>query len=268
MATLIPWFEAGPLRIPLPSAVPFVGDELAIHPFGLLAVTGILIGARTARAFAARHGISEAQVADLASHVIACALAGAMLLNAAFYHPSWFVRVWSEPSFPGLSSFGGYTGAVAGLLLWKLRRRTSALGPAGALAYAFPFAWIPCRTGCFLAHDHPGIESRFWLAVDDYAGLGAPRHDLGLYEALWAVAAAVTFFAIERSGRRPPGFYLALLPLLYAPVRFGLDFLRADPSFPGGDVRYAGLTPGHYGSIVLLIAGVLVLVAVKRSRPR
>ena len=37
------------------------------------------------------------------------------------------------------------------------------------------------------------------------------------------------FIGLERRGRRPVGFYCVLLPLVYAPVRFFLDFLRATP---------------------------------------
>ena len=43
---------------------------------------------------------------------------------------------------------------------------------------------------------------------------------------------------------RPPGHVIGLAALMYAPVRFGLDFLRAtDVALP--DQRYAGLTPAQ-----------------------
>lgn len=63
---------------------------------------------------------------------------------------------------------------------------------------------------------------------------------------------------------RKRGFYLGLLPILYAPVRFGLDFLRAT-DLEQGDARYFGLTPGHYSAIVLLAAGVAFLRWVQTS---
>jgi phosphatidylglycerol:prolipoprotein diacylglycerol transferase len=46
---------------------------------------------------------------------------------------------------------------------------------------------------------------------------------------------------------------MALLPLLYAPVRFPLDYLRDD------DATYVGLTPGQWGSIALLGVGAFVM---------
>jgi phosphatidylglycerol:prolipoprotein diacylglycerol transferase len=44
-----------------------------------------------------------------------------------------------------------------------------------------------------------------------------------------------------------------MLALLYAPVRFLLDFLRYV------DVRYFDFTPGQYGAVALLVVGVLIL---------
>jgi len=50
---------------------------------------------------------------------------------------------------------------------------------------------------------------------------------------------------------------------LYAPLRFFLDFLREVPA-NGGDVRYAGLTPGQYASIAFTLVGVAVAVRVAK----
>jgi prolipoprotein diacylglyceryltransferase len=55
------------------------------------------------------------------------------------------------------------------------------------------------------------------------------------------------------------------VPICYATVRFGLDFLRETPAH-GGDVRYFGLTPGHYASLAMLLAGVLVAIRVAHRR--
>jgi phosphatidylglycerol:prolipoprotein diacylglycerol transferase len=57
---------------------------------------------------------------------------------------------------------------------------------------------------------------------------------------------------------RFPGFFVGLLAVLYAPVRFALDFMRKV------DVRYGGLTPGQWGSIILL--GVGLYIWMRQSR--
>jgi phosphatidylglycerol:prolipoprotein diacylglycerol transferase len=252
---VIPWFAFEPIEI----------GPLAIAPFDVLGVLGAAIVYVTARSFAREHGVSEYQTGDLLVHAVGFGLLFAPILNAAFYDPAWFVEVWSEPSFPGLSSYGGFVGVLVGLAVWRHRRKAEWLGPADALAYAFPLAWIPCRLSCFAAHDHPGVPSDFFLAVDDFYGRGVARHDLGLYEAIWAAAVAVLFYGLARRSR-PRGFYLVALLLLYSTSRFFLDFLRAGPEFPHGDVRWFGLTPGHYGSIVFFALGLVLARRVLRGR--
>src|SRR5690606_19181138 len=73
------------------------------------------------------------------------------------------------------------------------------------------------------------------------------------YEVLWSLGAIGVFLLLARK-RRPAGFYAALLPILYTPVRFFLDYLRAEPA-EGGDVRYMGFTPGQYASLAMLLFG-------------
>ena len=89
---------------------------------------------------------------------------------------------------------------------------------------------------------------------------GVIRHNLGLEEALYTAGIALLF---QLLGRKPrfPGFYLGLFLVLYAPFRFGVDFLRLV------DVRYGGLTPGQYGCIALLVLAVVIL-ALPRRGPR
>jgi hypothetical protein len=84
-----------------------------------------------------------------------------------------------------------------------------------------------------------------------------------VYEVFWSVAVSVLFLALARRSR-PRGLYLVSLPFLYAPVRFGLDFLRAT-DVAHADPRYFGLTPGHYGAIVLFALGVVVARRLARS---
>jgi phosphatidylglycerol:prolipoprotein diacylglycerol transferase len=112
-------------------------------------------------------------------------------------------------------------------------------------------AWTIARVGCFVAHDHKGSLSTFPLAVDFPGGA---RHDLGLYEAiLSAFLALICAWAFNR--KLPTGSVAALLCLLYAPVRFGMDFLRAE-DISGADSRYAGLTPAQYGCVALFVFSV------------
>lgn len=261
----IPWFKAEPVYVPLPFELPILPNGLPIQPFGVLVAIGVLLGIRMGEEFAMRNGIKREASYDFSMWAILPGFAGAYVLNIVFYDPHFFVDVFTNPMnllrWSGLSSYGGFFGTVFGVTMWHRRHKIPFLNIADTTSFGFPFGWFFGRMGCFVVHDHPGRVTDFFLAVDGYVGAGTPpyppRHDLGFYEVLWSVGMCILFLVLWRK-KRPPGTYLALLCVLYAPIRFGLDFLRAEVD-EGGDVRYFGLTPGHYASIVFLLIGLWLL---------
>lgn len=262
----IPWFKLTALEVPL-GWIPMLSEDtvLPIQPFGVLVAIGVLFGARMGERFAEKEGWDPAIMADFTLHLLLTAFVASYVLNGVFYHPDTMREVLADPmklttEWLGLSSFGGFLGGVLGLFFWKWRRKLPALRLADAAAFAFPFGWLFGRSGCFSVHDHPGRVTDFALAVADYE-FGRPpyqpRHDLGFYEVLFAAAMIVLFLWMHRQKRRP-GTFLAVLCLVYAPIRFGLDYLRASPA-EGGDARYSGLTPGQYAAVALFVAGAAFL---------
>jgi phosphatidylglycerol:prolipoprotein diacylglycerol transferase len=104
--------------------------------------------------------------------------------------------------------------------------------------------------GCSVVHDHPGLPSTFFLAVKFPDG---PKHDLGLYEMLYSIVLTAILYGLKNV--RPfYGFHPALMLLLYAPVRFGLDYLRT------ADKKYFGLTPGQYFAVAIFIGGIALIM--------
>jgi phosphatidylglycerol:prolipoprotein diacylglycerol transferase len=257
---LVPWFQLEPWRIP----IPVLDGTFAVHPFGLLIALGILVGSRVALWYGSRRGVPPEVVRAFLFITTGIGFLSAMVLNLVVYQPEALAAMArGEFRYPGLSSYGGVLGGIGAAIWFRQRRRMSVLVLGDIWCFAFPFAWLFGRIGCFLVHDHVGTVSDFLLAVDDYQRRGQPRHDLGLYEALWSVFAIVLFLTLARKLRRP-GFYLALLPLVYAPIRFFLDFLREVPEF-GGDIRYGGLTPAQYASIAFTAIGILIAMRVARG---
>jgi phosphatidylglycerol---prolipoprotein diacylglyceryl transferase len=268
--SLIPWFRLEPWPVPLPGV-----GEVAIQPFGVLAAMAIMLGTAVAQRRADKTGVPRALVDAFLTRVISVGLVSAAVLNVLMYEPekvaqmgravaSWFASDDRQPfPYPGLSSFGGFFGGTMAASWFRHRRKVSLLVLGDLFCYAIPFAWILARSGCFVVHDHPGIASDFFLAVDDYNGEGVARHDLGLYEVLWSIVMSGVVYALGRKPR-PWGFFVALVTLAYAPLRFCLDFLRAAPD-DGGDVRYLGLTPGQYAAVAMLLASIAVAVRVARG---
>lgn len=257
---LIPWFEVDPFVVDLPW-----GGQTALQPYGLLVWLGLAVGLVVAVLFAKKYDRSPMMVLDLAIFLVVFSFPISFLLNGLFYMPDTFQELIEDPSRfreiqIGLSSFGGALGAIVGGLVWRRFRKQSLLRVGDAAAFAGPFGWSIGRLGCFVSHDHPGRISDFFLAVDDFR-VGSPpyypRHDLGLYDMLVMIGISLVFLVLARKPR-PVGFYVALLPILYMPFRFMLDFLRA-PVGEGGDVRYLGLTPGQYAAVALFGVGVVLM---------
>jgi phosphatidylglycerol:prolipoprotein diacylglycerol transferase len=128
------------------------------------------------------------------------------------------------------------------------------------LVQALVVGWVFGRLGCTLVHDHVGTPSTFLLAVRFPNG---PRHDLGLYEFLYTLVVLVPAVVVLDRRQRPPGTSVAVLALMYAPVRFLLDFLR-QTDLPGADVRHHALTVAQYGTVVLAGIGLGLAVRIRR----
>ncbi len=224
-----------------------------IYMFGVLVALGVIIGDRIVVKEGAKRGLDPQDVKFLNVRIVFGGFIMAHLVSVIFYFPERIrenplvlVYIWS-----GLSSFGGFLGAALAFLYYTRKDKIPPLPYADSVGLGLVIGWIFGRTGCFTAHDHPGRHTDFFLAVRYPDG---PRHDLGLDELLLTIVIAIVLFAYARRPR-VPGRTIGLFALMYAPVRFGLDFLRAtDVSQP--DQRYAGLTPAQWACIACLAVGV------------
>jgi phosphatidylglycerol:prolipoprotein diacylglycerol transferase len=247
---LIPWFKLEPLQL----------GPLKLQPFGLLAGLAMLVSSHFAQRRAAQLGVPRATMSQFLTQTTLIGVVSAYILNIVMYSPDAMLEILLRPKsliehWYGLSSYGGFIGGTLAAWAFARRHKLSLVALGDAWCYAFPFAWAIARLGCFSVHDHPGLPSDFFLAVADYDHSGVARHDLGLYEVLWSIPVALVFWFRSRQ-RREPGYFLGLVPCLYGPARFALDFLRAG-TLEGGDIRYLGLTPAQYLSLALSLFGLL-----------
>jgi phosphatidylglycerol:prolipoprotein diacylglycerol transferase len=282
----------------VPYYPPFVWElgPLVLDSWALLVSLGFIAGLELARARGIRQGLDVRDVVDGAVFIVAMGFTVGHIVHVVAYNPHqleeqgiWaLLKLWA-----GFSSTGGFLGALLGAVLMfqvfprlfgAARARTvDQPGPlprlldwlgrprafwphADAVMFGFPVGWFFGRLGCFSAHDHVGVRSDFFLAVDfPAAGYGGPRHDLGLYEALWTAGIAATFWALRKHPVQP-GFFTALFCTLYFPARFGFDFLR-NQDLAGADVRWAGLTPAQWAAIGLFAAGAALAARTFRPAP-
>jgi len=232
----------------------FALGPLTLQVWGLFAAIGVVAAVLWGMREARRVGLDPAKIETLAFWTILAAFIGARVFHVLFYepayyfaHPSEILSVWKG----GLSSFGGFFGA-ASVAIWRIRKLGLPLLKTADLAVPASALGLGCgRIGCFLIHDHPGTLAHGagkWFAV---AYPDGPRYDLGLLLGVLDFALFGVMLLMLRKPH-PQGWTLVLFLLAYAPVRFGLDFLRAV------DVRYLGLTPGQYGSTILFIIGLFM----------
>jgi phosphatidylglycerol:prolipoprotein diacylglycerol transferase len=312
---MVPFWYPGPIVL--------VPGKVEFHVFGILVGIAILVGSTIAQNRAMSRQLNGKVVADLGLWVVIVGFLFAHWVSVLAYFPE---RVFGDPCtevsdcliageqfecgasgrcnngdpmellriWTGISSFGGFLGALIGILIWMNVTRIRIIpgffeleGGKGrpvikyldAIAFGFAFAWIFGRLGCFSAHDHVGMVTSSPLAVafpDGWrsgvpavAGYGptgiTPRYDLGLLESLWAVGVSILYFAVRNRQDLRPGWFIAVMTMLYAPFRFYLDSLRAI-DISGADKRYfadlvpPGITPGQMGAVVVFILGVGVWV--------
>jgi phosphatidylglycerol---prolipoprotein diacylglyceryl transferase len=269
LAAALPYFHLGSLDLGVP-----------IQSFGVIVATGVLIGAALLRRYAEWHGVDDEHIRGITGWITVAGFIGAHVFDVIAYQwndlmndPLLFVEVWK-----GISSYGGFIGGAAGFAIYVWWKRLPArlfadIGIVGLLP-AFSIG----RIGCTVVSDHIGaaVDPDKWysfLAMDyprtlnlahlaeHYPGASefVRAWNLGLIELLYLIPVNILILWLAfRTKKRPnAGLLIVLAGMLYAPVRFGLDFLRPEETDP----RYAGLTFAQWASIVAL--GVAVYVAVR-----
>jgi phosphatidylglycerol:prolipoprotein diacylglycerol transferase len=263
---------------------------LKIHGFGIAVCSALIIGQAMTERRAVKQGLDKLLIQNLGWFSLITGFVVAHLYSIFAYFPERVVR---DPMlifklWDGISSFGGIVGGVGGVFFFAHRymKHVSTVDRwryLDILTFAFPFGWVLGRLGCSMAHDHPGLITKFPLAVslatapardfitsmytaagalsqlpsqDTLAGMGF--HDLGIYEMLYTLLVIVPVFLWMDRKPRQPGTFILTFILLYSPVRFGFDFLRVI------DVRYAGLTAGQFAAIGFFAIALFLTVA--RSR--
>jgi len=294
-----------------------ITDEFAIHGFGILVALGFIFGSRMAMRKAARDGLDPEVINRIVTWMVAGVFIGGHLGHLLMYEPQdlladpWSIFRLTE----GLSSFGGFIGCtILAMVFFRkedravvqanraakaagkpLQPRIRILGYADAMLFGFTLGWFLGRMGCFVAHDHPGVETDFFLGVygmceaatggripapgaacDSLLGcfkqvqflasapydgsLGKACHDLGLYEAIWSLAMIPAFVYLDKKPRFP-GFYTSTWLISYGLIRVVMDYFRT------ADTRYFGATPAQIGCLVMLAGGAAIVYFNWKKKP-
>ncbi len=203
--------------------------------------------------------------------------------------PILLLKVWS-----GISSYGGFIGGAGGFAFYVWWKRLPARLMADITILGLLPAFSIGRIGCTVVSDHIGamVDATKWyagLAMDypiattpdgkiDYANTLGPVielardnkiHDthllawnLGLIELLWLIPInALVLYLGFRKKRINAGLLVVITGMLYAPVRFFLDFLRPEDTDP----RYWSLTFAQWSSFLAFGAAAYVATLIVRT---
>lgn len=244
---------------------------------------GIAVGARVMRRYANRHGVADSDVRGMTACVAIVGLVGAHVLDLLIYRPG---EVTSDPLAlvefwkGGISSWGGFVAGALGFgyYLWRKRLRLGLWADITTVGLLVAFSIG--RVGCASVHDHIGSATDAAFGFDfprhalaargllDHFASAEPvirAHDVAFYELLYLIPVnALVLWLAFRGKRRSAGFLTVVTGMLYAPVRFCLEFLRLDETDP----LYAGLTFAQWCSIAAFaIAVVAAAWLVRAGRP-
>jgi phosphatidylglycerol:prolipoprotein diacylglycerol transferase len=271
MIAALPYWPAPVTRFDLPLLGP-----TTIGVFGPLVVLGIVLGLRACRRYARERGLADGLIDDAAWWALCGGFIGAHLVAVLAYHPE---RVLAEPwilfaIWSGISSTGGFLGALVGVLAWSRRRRQPLLPIADALVFGLLVGFTIGRLGCALVHDHVGIEAdaSAWLAIGPWPcacsdGSAAAsccdaatwRYDLGFLEVWLLVGLWLWFHRFYAWRRAPVGQLVGWVAVLYGIVRMPLDALRI------ADAQHFGLTFAQWACFGFVAIGAWLLVSTKRG---
>ncbi len=229
-----------------------------VTSFGLMVGLGAVVGAWLFTREAETRGLGQGS--NVALVALIAGMAGAKLLWVGEHYGE-------EPTLDlltsrgGLSWFGGLVGGVVGGLAVVLYRRWPVVPLLASAAPGVAAGQALGRIGCFLVGDDYGRPTDLPWGIAFPRGLPptvVPVHPTQIYEAVFL--AVLTWLLLRWRRRGVPDLeLLGRYSVLAGGFRFLLEFVRVN-------VRVAaGLTVAQYGSLLLLLAGIALLVVCRRQ---
>ena len=244
---------------------------LPVRWYGLILLVAAAVAVWLSRREAQRRGFQDAAVMDAVWWVSIAALVGGRALYVVQNelptladHPAHVLMVWMG----GLSFYGGLIGGLLALLVFARRRGLPLLATLDIAAPGVAIGQAIGHLGCLIGGDSYGTPTSLpWAVIyrnpTAMAPQGIPLHPTQAYEAiLLAILFVGLWLGRERLGRLGDGVVAAAYLLGLAAIRFGLFFLRDEPS-----VAFGLKTAQLLGLGIAALAVALFIVARRQTRP-
>jgi phosphatidylglycerol---prolipoprotein diacylglyceryl transferase len=257
-----------PLSLPFPAFDPVLVQigPLAIRWYALAYIVGILGGWVYARAIIRSEPLWDGKppltVVDFDDFILWVTLGiilGGRLGYVLFYNPAYFfahpaeiIQLWKG----GMSFHGGFLGCVIAVIGFARWRGIPILSLGDIVCAVAPI-------GLFLGRIANFINAELWGRTTDL-----PRHPSQLYEAtLEGLVLFVALAVMMRGGAlKRPGTILGAFCLGYGLARTICEFFREPDAQLG--FLWGGLTMGMLLSLPLMIAGIMLIMAARRTKPQ
>ncbi len=247
----------------------------SLHMYGVLLVAALLAALWLAGRLARREGLDAQKVQDLGIASIIAGLVGAKLLLVIVDFDQY--RTSPRALLDVLQSGGVFYGGLLGALpiaWWYIRKHGLPLFPTlDVMAPAVALGQSIGRLGCFAAGCCFGAPSTApWSVIfhneDAHAlvgvPLGVPLHPSQLYESLGTLVLLFILLAVLKK-RKFPGQVAAMYLILYAMLRFSLEFFRGDVA--RGTVFGGVLSTSQFIAIVVVFLTLAALPLIAKRKP-
>lgn len=292
------------LRIPFPDIGPdivsfeILGREFALRWYAMAYIVGILIGwwlagrliRRAKLWYEAQPAMTPDHLSDFITWLVLGIVLGGRLGFVLFYQPGFYLenpgeilKIWRG----GMSFHGGALGVLVAGILFCWRHKLRGLSVGDLIVVCTPPGILLGRIANFINAELWGRPSELpWAVIfpGDAAQACATverlcaRHPSQLYEAALEgliLGAILIWLALRRGWLQTPGALIGVFFAGYGIGRFIVEFFRQpDAQFvsDGNPLGYAwqlgeaGLTMGQLLSLPMIIAGALIVWAMRRRK--
>lgn len=253
--------------IPSPSVGVWWLGPIPLRAYGIIIVTGMLIGVFLARQRYTQRGGDGDLLFDMAMWVLPMGIIGARLYhvfaNAHYYFANTqrmleIPRIWEG----GLAIWGGIIAGVVTAYIFVRRHQVRLAPIADSIAPTVLLAQAMGRWGNYFNQELFGSPTTLpWgLQIDDahlppgYQS-GTLFHPTFLYESLWNFTAFGLILWLDRRFTFKGGQVMCMYFFAYAPIRIVMETLRLDPAY-----EFLGIRQNAWASILALLIAIVVFI--------
>ena len=243
---------------------------LSVRWYGLLFISGFILGWYIFKWFFKREGIPETLLDPLLYTLLIGTIVGARLGHCLFYQPDYYLGSWQGfceifmPWKGGLASHGGTIALF--IAMWWFAKHYGR-------KHDFDFLWIldhlciaVCFAGAFIrlgnlcnSEIYGDVTTLPWGFIIELRGETEPKHPTQLYEALsYAILGVVLLLLYRyRAAKMYRGTFIGVFFIVLFGMRFLIEFIK-EPQV--GFEENMVLNMGQLLSIPFILIGVGMLV--------